>query len=330
MLGLVDWIAAGVVATCVVGCGDDAGGPGGGTSSGTGPSATSEVASSTGAVDGPASADGSTGTSGSSSETGTPPPETMCIDIECGVECTIERDFEDFEDSDGNACTCPAGGELPGTFDCDLPQVCGDFGDNLCKVQGVRWGLVGRYRSMIMDKGAGMGSALEVLEPGLVHGVRDGFVENQCCNGDISREWRQGFYPRNTPASDDPFWTECIAEMVWSRNPTCVAAHDFDAEQTCANAPIDRCPEPLALPDPGAPCEQTCPMANDGVCDEPGGSGLCPAGCDPIDCTCLGDTVDVCDETVCFEIDGVECQDAPGGGTCPIRSDPDCDNLYNF
>src|SRR5690606_8444634 len=85
--------------------------------------------------------------------------------------------------------------------------------------------------------------------------------------------------------------------------------------QECSGAPLTECPEPPPAPVPDAPCEEVCPMMNDGVCDESPGSGLCPDGCDPVDCACPED------------VDG-QCDDVRVDGPCPLGSDPDCDEDF--
>jgi hypothetical protein len=60
-----------------------------------------------------------------------------------------------------------------------------------------------------------------------------------------------------------------------------------------------------------------CPSRQDGKCDEPEGTGLCPEGTDAEDCrTVPGDCA--------YEDDG-RCDEPEGTGFCPEDSDPvDC------
>ncbi len=59
----------------------------------------------------------------------------------------------------------------------------------------------------------------------------------------------------------------------------------------------------------------TCPSANDGVCDEPEGSALCPEGTDVVDCGGGG----------CPYLNNGQCDEPEGTGLCPEGTDPiDC------
>lgn len=214
-------------------------------------------------------------------------------------------------DSRGNACECVSSTALPGIFDCDLPDVCGEF-DDLCNIQALRWGMVGSYPQeyQIPDKG-GFYGRLEVIEPGLAHRRINENEEFQCCNGEQSNSLARGDYPRLLPPPMDPGWMDCFMDSPTGDMFEDCSGWAMNANAgTCTGGPVAECPEPPPPVPPGGPCEETCPMADDGVCDEPGGSGLCPEGCDPIDCTCMEDVPGQCDEVT-------------EGGPCPIGSDPD-------
>ncbi|MBX7077536.1 MAG: hypothetical protein K1X88_00030 [Nannocystaceae bacterium] len=90
--------------------------------------------------------------------------------------------------------------------------------------------------------------------------------------------------------------------------PTGVCAAGFvcNASQTCVDAPAVACGIPDAV--------GFCLYRDDGVCDEPEGTGYCEEGTDPFDCGGICPT----------QFDGV-CDEPEGSGTCDEGSDPfDC------
>lgn len=73
-----------------------------------------------------------------------------------------------------------------------------------------------------------------------------------------------------------------------------------------------------------AGCTDTCPLANNGTCDEPGGGGtsLCAAGSDTTDCR-INNTTNGCTNTCSSSNDG-ECDDGGAGAlfsVCDLGTD---------
>ena len=294
----------------VVGCGPSGVSPsdGGGTTGGSGSSTgmSPSTSSSTAVPDDDtgtslAESSGTTDTSGSS--TGLPDPVPDCQTVDCVRSCTVEEDFG----STGDACECTNGVYAEDRVDCRLPAVCEGKGHH-CIVQALRYGVAGAFSFIGGDGRDYWEARVEILGDGRARALT--FTqEHTCCGGvSVDSEQREGF-PVPVRAVADPFWTQCLAEVPdrddWFAIPSCYAQESFGTG--ACDGPLETCPE-LDAHVPG--CEAECPMANDGVCDESVGTGLCADGCDPIDCTCEADTKGSCDEISV-------------GGSCPFGSDPD-------
>jgi hypothetical protein len=283
----------------------------------TGASASSESEGSTGLpmegatgeTTGTISASASDGSDGDStgSTGGAHPVE--CSSGTCIKVCT---QLWDFEDPQGATCSCEKKAVVDGYLECELPVPC-EADDYLCIVQAIRWGVVGSYSwgYFIEDQG-GETATIQVLAPGLVRGTVSSLVESACCQGTISKDQNIFVLPGHVDPPDAPSWQGCLASLHdydegHDALPPCVHPGELTGAQ-CVGGLLTECP---LAPRPGATCEEACPMAGDGVCDESIGTGLCPDGCDPLDCTC--------DDDLPFQ-----CDDVLSGGRCPIGSDPDC------
>ncbi|MBA3549154.1 MAG: hypothetical protein H0T76_22000 [Nannocystis sp.] len=242
----------------------------------------------------------------------------MCDHSACALECTQEREFAL---DDGSACVC----EKPVTVgedeyvDCPLPSLCGEGGAAryLCVIQALRYGVVGTVTYGVQEEDAGgQSTTIRILEPGRAQAIERGFVERACCD-EISKDHTRYVFPFTLAPPDAAAWQDCLAaaplgphQHAAATLPACLRHESLAVE--CSGESLTQCPAPPEPPD-GA-CEQACPMVNDGVCDEAAGSGLCPDGCDPVDCACPED------------VPG-ECNDVRAGGPCPLGSDPECEEL---
>ena len=177
-------------------------------------------------------------------------------------------------------------------------------------------------------KGSGMdaSAAAETPQPGVVPTriqiLGDGRARNSrrswggyCCNYLSSVSNVSYGLPRPILDSTDSHWDACIAEFAL--DPERYGEDFEDSTHPCLLGwGTDTCEEDGFLSEcPAPPTDEggcaSCVMADDGVCDEPNGTGLCEAGCDPVDCACETDQADECDEP-------------QNGGACPYGSDPDC------
>jgi hypothetical protein len=192
---------------------------------------------------------------------------------------------------------------------CALPPLCADKG-YFCRMQALRYGIVGTFEvagGISFDGDAS--STIEIFGDDRVRTLFEATTYT-CCGGAAVELQVFEYYPARVRPIDDPFWAECLADVP-ARSafefPGCFLQSKF-SERACEEGPLEACPD-VALHEPG--CDDACPMANDGVCDEPAGTGLCADGCDPIDCACPEDVSGVCDEI------------SADGGACPLGSDAD-------
>lgn len=298
MFGLHRGCALGFVLT-VNACGGDAPSPsadGESSTAGTGGGSSSESAPSD---DGASTSSGGFGESSSghadssSSDDGTtgiPNPDPVCGPSQCGLVC-IDRKYP--EEEPGDLCSCEVTVMPPEGFPtCELPELCGgpDSHAFLCVVQALRYGVVGTVGWHVQQKDVGGRTILlQILGPGRAQAIETSFDERACCDFASVDDYRS-VYPFDLAAADHPFWLQCIqAAQAYDPDepdygleiPMCIEP-DFLAK-SCGDAPLDRCPAVIE-PAPDATCKELCPMANDGVCDDARGTGLCPAGCDPLDC----------------------------------------------
>lgn len=281
-------------------------------------------------IERPACTDGSTSSSGTQDSTSTGPqdegsttlgPETSggqdeppsCDASTCSTVCT-QLEFSDVDPS----CSCvqevrPEEGYL----DCPGPSLCGIYDrDYLCNLQALRYGVRGTvsWSTLVPDVGGRL-VTYEIIGPGRAQ-LRDSSFEERACCDESSLNTLTSYFPFDLPPVDDPVWDDCIAELAAVDEargeesiytPTCMEPTTM--VRNCGGEALAECPPAQPIGD--APCEESCPMASDGVCDEVKGTGLCRDGCDPVDCACEADMPDVCD-------------DARVGGPCPLGSDPDC------
>lgn len=288
----------------VVGCRGDATGGGTSTTTSEGSRAdTGSDASTTSASS--ASSTGSGGdSSGSSSDTGTtgePPIELTCIEGTCSRTCEFTAEFEK---NDGTTCLCDHTQYDEAYVACELPPLCVGASD-LCRIQALRYGVPGSFA--VDSPGADdvyRTISIEILGSGRARALEYSQMHT-CCDGEtVESSYIEGF-PTTIRADDDPSWTACVETALGFNPPIdCYLAINFGTG--ACEPPLMACPEL----DPHVPgCDDACPMANDGICDEPSGTGLCAAGCDPTDCTCIDDVPGQCDEGL--------------GGTCPPGADAD-------
>lgn len=320
--------AAGWLVAAVLGCGsqgsEDTGGGGEtGATTGSGTSTGSGAPTGTDTSSGTAGTTAGTPTSGGESTgtgtTGEPPePVPECTTTGCYLECRVEKTYAL---EGGGQCMCeqPAPIEDGAFLTCGLPSVCGDpeFAEYICVIQALRYGVVGSVGYRVQEEDVGGESVLfEILGPGLAQARESGFVENQCC-GMFSEDSGRHVFPFTLAPPDDPSWQDCLADAELGfdqhyddRLPPCLQ-HDGLALD-CTGEILAACPMPPMPPGPDDPCAEVCPMIGDGVCDDPVGTGLCPAGCDPDDCACPEDMPGQCD-------------DVRADGPCPLGSDPECE-----
>ncbi len=249
------------------------------------PATTASSSSSSGASTG--DEPGSTsnpGTSSSSGEadTGTDtdlpdlePGPVECESTSCGVSCGhAEYQYED----DGEVCGCESSDDPDGIIACRLPLPCESSNDPLrCVLQALRYDIPGAYE-LEDDEGTGdfSLSRYEVFGAGLTRASWRGGSEG-CCTG-AGSTFSGYLFPQSTPPADDPFWDECEPEL-WGV-ASCFRRDALFPDLNCQPM-LEVCPEPVEL---GETCEESCPMAGDGICDEAAGTGLCATGCDPDDC----------------------------------------------
>jgi len=212
--------------------------------------------------------------------TDTDPPDlepgpVECESTRCGVSCSHEE--YQYEDN-GEVCGCESSDEPEGIIECRFPLRCGSSKDPLrCVLQGLRYDIPGAYE-IEADDGTGdfSVSRYEVFGPGLTRASWRSGSEG-CCTGAGSTS-ASYLFPQSTPAADDAFWDECEPEL-WGVN-SCFLRDALFPDLGCQPM-LEACPE---LVDLGDTCEESCPMAGDGICDEEDGTGLCAPGCDPDDC----------------------------------------------
>ena len=244
------------------------------TSASSSPSATSDAAeTSTGEAESTGGGESSTGAS-TTGDTGLEPGPIECQETECAVSCTREY-FQETES--GSICGCDSPVEPEGIIECDLPSPCNGAADEeQCVAQALRYNVPGTY-SVEYDDGEDLDTRrFEIFGPGMVRSVAFSQYHG-CCPGSASayEDYRR---PQSTLPPDDPFWETCELDLF---APQSCFGHDLFPETACQPA-LTECP---SLPEPGDTCEDSCPMASDGICDEEAGTGLCAAGCDPDDCT---------------------------------------------
>ena len=252
-------------------------------------------------------ADTSTGSDSSAdSSTGDPEPVVTCTEQGCERSCSF---VQELELDDGEVCECTSGTDAEDRVACELPPLCLD-GGHLCRIQALRYGIAGHF-VVYFDfgiKGSGE-SRIEVLGDGRARALTY-TQDHTCCSGvSVDSQQIEGF-PVSLPSGADPIWQSCLAmipdEIGYDELPECYDPPTFGA---CAcEGPLQACPD-VTPHVPG--CDAACPMANDGICDEAIGTGLCADGCDPIDCTCADNRVGHCDEI------------SNRNGTCPLGSDGD-------
>ena len=255
-----------------------------------GPDGTTSSVGSSATTSGPAGttstgsgADESSGTTVGATDTGDEPAPVECGGGTCWIECTRLVDF-----GDDDVCSCESPAAAPDVMgSCDPATPCGSpVEDAACMVQAIRYGIPGQYAwdYIVFDEG-GETVTIEVLEPGRARGTVSSFEENACCGA--SQDERRHYYPFDLAPVDDASWDACLASLAPDANtdppPDCLRPNNLSFSR-CDSTPLDACPEPPPPLPKDATCAETCPMADDGVCDESSGSGLCADGCDPNDC----------------------------------------------
>lgn len=276
---------------------------GGSASGSTSPGTTSNA--------GPATATSETTTpsdlpteTGSDSTDGQP---VECQESSCATSCSGTSVFEA---GNGTICECDSAPPPEGYLSCEFDEPCGF--DVVCMLQAIRYGVPGHYEFDGFEGKDALHVNVDVLGPDRLRAIASGWTHD-CCGGVSVNEFSTYHHPQATRASDDPYWTDCIEEwapQAWDSYPACLLPEALVTGSSCEPM-LQECPELPDWPGQSATCEEACPMADDGICDEPGGTGLCPADCDPIDCTCAEDMPGQCDEV-------------SQSGVCPLGSDPDC------
>lgn len=232
-------------------------------------------------------------------DTGWDDPEITCAESACASSCTYPVVVRD--ETNGGECICDGATAPPDYLACELPRICVERG-NLCAIQALRYGVFG-----IVDSDV----EIDILEPGRAR-FRSSGTTHDCCGEVFVNEYAEYGHPRGVAAPEDARWNECLVQATsddrFAGTPDCLQAWGVGRPSTC-EGPLTVCPPPPPPVDP-SDCTAACPMADDGVCDEEQGTGLCATGCDPIDCTCIGDVPGRCDEP-------------SRGGTCPFGADPD-------
>jgi hypothetical protein len=272
--------------------------PGSDTSSGDADASTDAEASSTGDVDGVG--------------------PTQCEAVSaCATSCSRGVHFA--EGTFGEACDCVDGVEPDGEVSCHDAGACdgvaGRRNRYLCMIQAMRYG---REGILVWDASVEETTditTIEMLRPGIAQAHNISW-QHTCCHGASvdSTSWYTDVLA--LPPEDDGAWDACVADVAMvaddpSSHPPCL---DLDGiPGRCDDSGFAACEGPATPVIPNPACEFQCPMAGDGVCDEAAGTGLCTAGCDPVDCACADDMPGVCDET-------------DQGGSCPLGTDADdCD-----
>lgn len=236
--------------------------------------------SSTSTGDEPGTTGQPSSTSSSSGEADTDPPDlepspVECDRSRCGVSCShTEYQYE----PDGEVCGCESSDDPAGIIACELPLPCESSNDPIrCIVQGLRYAIPGAYE---LEDDDGFGdyslSRYEVFGPGRTRASWSAGSEG-CCTGAGSTS-SSYLFPQSTPAADDAFWDECEPELYGVNS--CFVRDALFPDLDCQPM-LEACPEWVEL---GDTCEESCPMAGDGICDEEAGTGLCAPGCDPDDC----------------------------------------------
>jgi hypothetical protein len=205
---------------------------------------------------------------------------------------------------DGTTCPCEHSQYEEAYVECSLPPLCsGAY--RLCGMQALRYGVPGSL-SVVGPAGDEDHHSIEVeiLGAGQARALEHRQTHTCCGGATVESSYVEGF-PTTIRSAEDPAWTECL-EIALGFEPRidCYAATNFGAG-TCDEA-LTMCPD-IEPHVPG--CDDACPMAGDGVCDEPSGTGLCAVGCDSIDCTCAEDVPGRCDESF--------------GSACPPGADAD-------
>ncbi|MEM6292733.1 MAG: hypothetical protein AAGA54_15780 [Myxococcota bacterium] len=244
--------------------------------------ASAEASTSTG-LGSTSDADASTGGSESSSSGDVDvEPEFTCDDDGCSASCrgTVEE-----VDSSGEACTCGATRVPDNVVPCSIQvdgSPCYRYGRE-CSIQALRYGIPGTYRFDWHEDESGGGSVeYTVFGPGRASATLNSW--RYCCGYSNSGSGSRYFHVQDLRPPDDERWDDCayLGSNSLSELPSCLNPDRVLSGSSC-EAP-DACPEPSSWPGPEAGCERACPMANDGVCDESTGTGLCADGCDPVDC----------------------------------------------
>ncbi len=222
---------------------------------------------STGAATSPSSSAGETET-----DTESPPfepPPVECTSTECGISC--ERpEYETPE-----YCQCETEQEPEGYVACELPMPCqGSSERSLCITQGIRYNIPGAYEQPESEGKDYASLRYEVFGPGMVRS--SWWAQYHGCCGNSASTHSSYNFPQATVPADDPHWDDCQS----GPGGGCTRTHLVFPQLGCQPM-LEACPELTPL---GESCEESCPMAGDGVCDEAMGTGLCADGCDPVDC----------------------------------------------
>lgn len=211
-------------------------------------------------------------------------PEVECVEDECTARCAVTNEFQD----SGATCSCDDSPQPDSIPSCPAASSanCGDSW--LCKAQAIRYGISGAYsfQYSYVDDGGG-GYRYQVFGDGRGQGASSSW--DYCCGYSNSSSSTLHYRVQQVRAADDPWWDSCLEELdhgsPYSEDepPFCLAPSEILTGEACETTG-DECPAYVPHVSDKADCETSCPMANDGICDEGEGTGLCAKGCDPIDC----------------------------------------------
>jgi len=219
-----------------------------------------------------------TGTDDDSETTGGEEPPNLdpgpvaCTKTECSVTC----DHVEYDLDEGEVCECTQADAPEGWVECVLPTPCAGANDLArCVAQGVRYNMPGAYELEAFNGADSHLTRYEVFGAELVRSISSSSILG-CCSNSVGSLASYRF-PQSTTEPKNLFWDDCKAEAGGS----CFDEDLLFPEQSCQPM-LEACPRIEEL---GQTCEESCPMAGDGICDEEAGTGLCAPGCDPLDCS---------------------------------------------